>query len=65
MEKVVCKPDMVILATGYAQDFPFLDSSYPRFGEANIRNIWKESDPSVAFIGFIRPSFGRSPLYLH
>jgi len=63
MKKIVCKPDVVILATGHTQDFMFLDASYPRFGDANVRNIWKESDPSVAFIGFVRPSFGKILAY--
>lgn len=65
MKKVICKPDMVILATGYTQDFLFLDASYPRFGDANIRNIWKANDPRVAFIGFVRPSFGKRSLCLY
>ncbi|TVY55080.1 Dimethylaniline monooxygenase [N-oxide-forming] 2, partial [Lachnellula cervina] len=61
MKQVVCKPDVVILATGYTQDFLFLDASYPRLSDANVRQVWKESDPSVAFIGFVRPSFGAIP----
>ncbi|TVY68852.1 Dimethylaniline monooxygenase [N-oxide-forming] [Lachnellula suecica] len=61
MKQVICKPDMIIFASGYTQSFPFLTASYPQFGEANIRNIWKERDESVAFIGFVRPSFGAIP----
>jgi len=60
MKKKICRPDVLILATGYTQSFPFLDSTYPSFNDADIRNIWKEGDESIAFIGFIRPSFGRS-----
>ncbi|KAK3337641.1 hypothetical protein B0T19DRAFT_448055 [Cercophora scortea] len=67
------KPDIVILATGYTQTFPFLsppdtasvDSSsqrpYPCANEANVREIWHASDPTLGFIGFIRPSFGAIP----
>lgn len=60
MRGAVCQPDMVILATGYRQTFPFLDKSYPMPTKADIRNIWKTGDESVGFIGFVRPSFGES-----
>jgi dimethylaniline monooxygenase (N-oxide forming) len=60
MRNKVVKPDVLIFATGYKQEFPFLDSSYITPGEANIRNIWKSGDESVGFIGFVRPSFGTS-----
>jgi dimethylaniline monooxygenase (N-oxide forming) len=56
----VCKPDVLIFATGYKQEFPFLDESYVTPSEANIRNIWKIGDQTVGFIGFVRPSFGES-----
>jgi dimethylaniline monooxygenase (N-oxide forming) len=59
MRSKVCRPDLVILATGYIQSFPFLDSSYPTPQDANIRRIWSEGDESVGFIGFVRPSFGK------
>lgn len=61
MRSKICKPDIMILATGYTQSFPFLDSTYPMPQEANIRLVWKENDETVAFIGFIRPSFGAIP----
>jgi dimethylaniline monooxygenase (N-oxide forming) len=60
MRNKVVKPDILIFATGYKQEFPFLDSSYITPGETNIRNIWKSGDESVGFIGFVRPSFGTS-----
>jgi dimethylaniline monooxygenase (N-oxide forming) len=51
--------DILVFATGYTQEFPFLDGqSYPRPEDADIRRIWKDGDESVGFIGFVRPSFG-------
>ncbi|KAK2685858.1 hypothetical protein QWA68_015036 [Fusarium oxysporum] len=53
------KPDIVILATGYKQDFPFLESSrtkptraYGTANQANFRGIWRRDEPTVGFIGF-------------
>jgi dimethylaniline monooxygenase (N-oxide forming) len=56
----VCKPGVLIFASGYRQEFPFSDDSYINPGEANIRNIWECGDETVGFIGFVRPSFGVS-----
>lgn len=56
------KPDIVICCTGYKQTFPFLDRDhYPTAEEANVRNIWHDRDPTVGFIGFLRPSLGAIP----
>jgi dimethylaniline monooxygenase (N-oxide forming) len=55
------RPDLVILATGYTQSFPFLSSTYPLPSSADIRGIWKTGVEDVAFIGFLRPSFGAIP----
>ncbi|TWU73003.1 hypothetical protein ED733_004772 [Metarhizium rileyi] len=62
------QPDMVVLCTGYKQSFPFLDSSddghhapYPTPDSAHVRQVWKRDDPTVGFIGFIRPSLGAIP----
>jgi dimethylaniline monooxygenase (N-oxide forming) len=55
------KPDIVIFATGYRQEFPFLDSSYALPKDCNVREMWKLGDESVAYIGFVRPSFGAIP----
>ena len=60
MRSKACKPDVLIFATGYKQEFCFLDKSYATPDEANIRNIWKSGDETVGFIGFVRPSFGKS-----
>lgn len=58
MRNKVVRPDIVILATGYTQSFPFLDFNYPTPQNANIRMIWREGDESIGFIGFVRPGFG-------
>ena len=58
MKHVVCKPDIVVCATGYTQIFPFLDESYPTVFDADIRRVWKTGVEDVGFMGFVRPSFG-------
>lgn len=57
----VVRPDLVIYATGYTQEFGFLDeeSEYPTPEEANVRNVVKDGDETVAFIGFVRPGVGK------
>ena len=60
------RPDMVVLCTGYKQKFAFFEGtecagSYPTPDTADVRRIWKRDDPSVGFIGFIRPSLGAIP----
>ena len=85
MRDEVIRPDVVILATGYRQEFPFFtdqDSSaaaatarasqggkaqtsderpYGRPDTARVRHIWARNDPTVAFIGFLRPQIGAIP----
>ncbi|KAH7155181.1 hypothetical protein B0J13DRAFT_219844 [Dactylonectria estremocensis] len=62
------KPDVLIFATGYLPSFPFLNSPdndgrrpYPEAFDADVRQIWKSDDPTIGFIGFIRPGFGAIP----
>lgn len=57
------KPDTVIFATGYTQEFDFLDKEggYKTPGEADIRNVAASGDESVGFIGFVRPGVGAIP----
>ena len=64
------KPDIVVLATGYTQNLSFMNSpeslqngqpKYPLPSEADVRDIWKRDEPTVGFIGFVRPSFGAIP----
>ncbi|KAL0070608.1 hypothetical protein AAF712_002449 [Marasmius tenuissimus] len=52
------RPEVLIYATGYRQDFSFLAKDYPTADQANIRNVVREGDESVAFIGFVRPGVG-------
>ncbi|KAK5655316.1 hypothetical protein OQA88_5883 [Cercophora sp. LCS_1] len=63
------KVDMVVYCTGYRQEFPFLTKQnesgegkpYPTADEANVRGIWHRDDPTVGFIGFLRPNLGAIP----
>ncbi|KAJ7739657.1 FAD/NAD(P)-binding domain-containing protein [Mycena maculata] len=57
------RPDLVIYATGYTQEFSFLDKDggYATPGEANVRNVVKDGDETVGFIGFVRPGVGAIP----
>ncbi|KAM0298665.1 hypothetical protein ACHAPM_008087 [Fusarium culmorum] len=61
------KPDMVVYATGYRQEFGFFDEAnkngedYPTCSDADVRCIWRHNDPTVGFIGFIRPGYGAIP----
>lgn len=68
IQKMTIKPDVLIYATGYLPSFPFLNGPdnkgrkpYPEAFDANVRQMWKSDDPTVAFIGFIRPGFGAIP----
>ncbi|KAJ2904126.1 hypothetical protein MKZ38_008844 [Zalerion maritima] len=72
LKSQVIKPDLVIYATGYRQTFPFFEEHnssasetgkkpYPHANKADVRNLWKRGDPSVGFIGFVRPGFGAIP----
>jgi dimethylaniline monooxygenase (N-oxide forming) len=55
------KPDIVILATGYKQTFPFFEAKYPSASDADVRGIWKRDDSTIGFIGFVRPGLGAIP----
>ncbi|KAJ6608618.1 hypothetical protein B0H10DRAFT_2067400 [Mycena sp. CBHHK59/15] len=57
------RPEVVIYATGYRQEFSFLDKAggYATPGNADVRNVVKSGDESVAFIGFVRPGVGAIP----
>lgn len=58
-ERVV-EADLVVLATGYRQQFPFLcpDEDAPLPQKHFIVN---ESEPTLAYIGFVRPNVGAIP----
>jgi dimethylaniline monooxygenase (N-oxide forming) len=55
------RPSCVVCCTGYTQTFSWLDSSYPTASDATIRNIISPTEPSVCFIGFVRPGVGAIP----
>ncbi|KAM4066310.1 DDE superfamily endonuclease [Hirsutella rhossiliensis] len=66
--KEIIKPDIIVLCTGYKQSFPFFNTrqkgggqAYPVPSEANVRGIWKRDEPTIGFIGFLRPSLGAIP----
>ncbi|PON30374.1 hypothetical protein TGAM01_v200814 [Trichoderma gamsii] len=68
INETVVKPDVVVFATGYLSSFPFLnefehanDKPYPTAWHADVRQIWNSNEPTVGFIGFIRPGFGAIP----
>jgi dimethylaniline monooxygenase (N-oxide forming) len=61
MQNVEIRPNCVVYCTGYTQSFAWLDPSYPTAGDATIRNIVSPADPSIAFIGFVRPGVGAIP----
>ncbi len=57
------KPDVVVFCTGYRQEFSLFapESGYPTARDADVRNIWRRDDPSIGFMGFVRPSLGAIP----
>lgn len=59
--KEECMPDLTILATGYSQDFTWLNKSYPRPETCDVRGICSSDDLSIGFIGFLRPGVGAIP----
>jgi dimethylaniline monooxygenase (N-oxide forming) len=68
LEREKIKPDTVILCTGYKQEFPFLEPPqtrptrvYAMPSQADVRGIWKRDEPTVGYIGFVRPSLGAIP----
>jgi dimethylaniline monooxygenase (N-oxide forming) len=57
------RPDTVIYATGYKQNFSFfnVDDHYATPSEADLRNVAKTGDETIGFIGFVRPGVGAIP----
>jgi dimethylaniline monooxygenase (N-oxide forming) len=55
------RPTCIVYCTGYTQSFPWLAASYPTASDAIVRNIVAPADPSIAFIGFVRPGVGAIP----
>ncbi|KAL7910986.1 FAD/NAD(P)-binding domain-containing protein [Trichoderma velutinum] len=68
INETVVKPDVVIFATGYLPAFSYLNTPendgrkpYPVAFDADVRQVWNSDDPTVGFIGFVRPGFGAIP----
>lgn len=61
ISKMVIKPDAIIYATGYTQEFGYLDeaSCYPFPQDADLRSIARTGDEDFAFIGYVRPGVGK------
>lgn len=61
------RPDIVIFATGYKRSFPFLprdDERYPSLEACTTRGIYRDINDGIAYIGFVRPSFGKLQILL-
>ncbi|KFA75865.1 hypothetical protein S40288_01928 [Stachybotrys chartarum IBT 40288] len=68
IQKTAVRPDVIVLATGYLPAFPYFNTHdnqgrkpYPISHDANVRQIWSSDDPTIGFIGFVRPGFGAIP----
>jgi dimethylaniline monooxygenase (N-oxide forming) len=61
MRNQVIKPDVVVLCTGYEPNIPFLKDIRLGAAHADVRGIWRREDPTVGFIGFLRPNLGTIP----
>lgn len=58
------QPDVIVLCTGYQQTFPFLDDKLKvntNHLSSHARGIWRREQPTMGFIGFVRPSLGAIP----
>lgn len=62
ISKMDIQPDTIVYATGYTQNFSYLDedSHYPTPHDADLRDIARSGDESVGFIGYVRPGVGKS-----
>lgn len=62
ISKMDIRPDTIVYATGYTQNFSYLDedSDYPTPRDADLRDIARSGDESVGFIGYVRPGVGKS-----
>ena len=61
--KEECRPDVVVMCTGYKQEWHWIGEGYPKGpDECNVRGICSEQDLSIGFVGFLRPGVGKSML---
>ncbi|KAJ8106861.1 hypothetical protein ONZ43_g6917 [Nemania bipapillata] len=61
MKDQVIRPDVVVFCTGYEPTIPFLKDKSLGADHADVRGIWKRDDPTMGFIGFLRPNLGTIP----
>ncbi len=54
------KPDVIIFATGYRREFPFLSDEDPSLKDCKVRGVYNNIEDGFAYIGFIRPAIGKS-----
>ncbi|RYP14207.1 hypothetical protein DL765_006527 [Monosporascus sp. GIB2] len=52
------KPHILVFCTGYKQTLPFLNGSP---SDADVRGIWRRDNPTIGFMGFMRPNLGAIP----
>lgn len=53
--------DIIILCTGYKVNFPFLNKNYRTELTDNYKFVINNRDPTLAYIGFVRPVLGSIP----
>ncbi|CAK8993082.1 Monooxygenase PC-14 (Penitrem biosynthesis cluster 1 protein PC-14) [Durusdinium trenchii] len=53
--------DLVVFATGYQVSFPFISQDQHKQSLPNEHNIVRTGEPTLAFIGFVRPNVGAIP----
>lgn len=61
MEKKEVKPDLVVFATGYRQEWGWLGEEYPQGPgdeRVDVREVCSRKDLSVGWVGFVRPGVG-------
>lgn len=62
MKKRTVKPDLLIYATGYKQDFNWLGEGYPRGPDhVDTLEMVDSSDTSLCWVGHVRPGVGAIP----
>ena len=58
--KEECRPDLVVLATGYKQEWGWVGEGYATPDECDLRGVCSSKDLSVGYLGFLRPGVGTS-----
>jgi len=53
-----CRPDLVVLATGYKQEWGWMGEGYATPDECDLRGVCSSKDLSVGYLGFLRPGVG-------